>query len=31
MGPFINSPNGNGNGNALARICETFVGQYGNG
>lgn len=25
MGDFVNSPNENGNGNALARICETFL------
>lgn len=25
MGPFIDSPNENSNGNALARICETFL------
>lgn len=25
MGPFIDSPNENSNGNALARICEAFV------
>lgn len=29
MGQFIDSPNENGNGNALARICETFVTQNG--
>jgi hypothetical protein len=27
MGPFVDSPNENGNGNALARICETFLTQ----
>lgn len=26
MGPFVNTGNENGNGNALARICETFLG-----
>lgn len=31
MGAFIDSPNENGNGNALARICETFLTQNGNG
>lgn len=31
MGAFIGSPNANGNGNALARICETFLTQNGNG
>ena len=31
MGAFIDSPNANGNGNALARICETFLTQNGNG
>jgi hypothetical protein len=30
MGKFIDSPNENGNGNALARICETFLTQNGN-
>ena len=30
MGQFIDSPNENGNGNALARICETFLTQNGN-
>lgn len=29
MGPFTDSPNENGNGNALARICETFITQNG--
>jgi ParB family transcriptional regulator, chromosome partitioning protein len=28
MGPFIDMPNENGNGNALARICETFLTQH---
>lgn len=27
MGAFIDSPNQNGNGNALARVCETFLTQ----
>jgi len=31
MGAFIDSPNENSNGNALARICETFLTQNGNG
>lgn len=31
MGEFVNSPNENSNGNALARICETFSRQNGNG
>ena len=31
MGRFIDSPNENGNGNALARICETFLTQNANG
>jgi len=31
MGPFVDSPNENGNGNALARICETFLTKAGNG
>jgi hypothetical protein len=31
MGPFTDSPNENSNGNALARICETFVSHYGDG
>lgn len=29
MGAFIDTPNENSNGNALARICETFVTQNG--
>ena len=29
-GPFIESPNANGNGNALARICEEWNQQRGN-
>jgi hypothetical protein len=29
MGEF-DSPNENSNGNALARICETYVTDYGN-
>jgi ParB family chromosome partitioning protein len=31
MGAFTDSPNANSNGNALARICETFLTQHGNG
>jgi len=31
MGAFVDSPNENSNGNALARICEIFVTQNGNG
>ena len=31
MGSFVDSPNENGNGNALARVCEMFVGQHGYG
>ena len=31
MGEFVDSPNENGNGNALSRVCEMFVGQYGVG
>lgn len=30
IGPFIDSPNENGNGNALARICEIFLTEHGN-
>jgi hypothetical protein len=30
IGKFIDSPNENGNGNALARICETFLTEHGN-
>ena len=29
MGAFVDSPNENSNGNALARICETFITQNG--
>ena len=29
MGAYVNSPNENGNGNALARICETFLSDHG--
>jgi len=31
MGAFINSPNENSNGNALARVCEMFIGDHDNG
>ena len=31
LGEFVDSPNENSNGNALARICETFVTEYGQG
>ncbi|MBC8158276.1 MAG: ParB N-terminal domain-containing protein [Alphaproteobacteria bacterium] len=31
MGEFVNSPNENSNGNAIARVCEMFVGSHGNG
>ena len=27
-GPFVDSPNENSNGNALARICETFISDH---
>ena len=30
MGAFVDSPNENGNGNALARACEMFVTQNAN-
>jgi hypothetical protein len=30
MGEFIESKNENSNGNALARICETFLTDHGN-
>ncbi len=30
IGPYIGSPNKNGNGNALARICETYLTNHGN-
>lgn len=29
MGPFVDSPNENSNGNALARACETFLTKIG--
>lgn len=28
-GPFVDSPNENSNGNALARVCETFLTSHG--
>jgi len=31
MGPFAGTDNENANGNALARICEMFLGEHGNG
>lgn len=31
MGAFVDSPNENSNGNALARVCEMFVGEHDNG
>ena len=31
MGAFIDSENENSNGNALARICELFLGENGRG
>ena len=30
MGEFVDSPNENSNGNAIARICELFLGENGN-
>lgn len=30
-GPFVDSPNANSNGNALARICETYLTEHGQG
>lgn len=30
MGDFVDSPNQNSNGNALSRICELFITDYGN-
>lgn len=30
MGAFTDSPNENSNGNAIARICETFLTEHGN-
>ena len=29
MGPFVDTPNDNSNGNALARICGTFLTRHG--
>ena len=29
MGDFVDSPNENSNGNALARICETYITEHG--
>jgi hypothetical protein len=31
QGAFTDSPNKNSNGNALARICETYITEHGNG
>ena len=31
MGDFVDSPNENGNGNGLARVCELFIGDHGQG
>lgn len=31
LGPFVDTGNENSNGNALARICELFLMQHGNG
>ncbi len=31
LGPFVDSPNENSNGNALARIAETFITEHGQG
>ena len=31
LGPFVDSPNENSNGNALARIVETFLTEHGQG
>ena len=31
QGAFIDSPNENSNGNAISRICETYITQHGNG
>ena len=30
IGPYIDSPNANSNGNAIARVCETFLTERGN-
>ena len=30
MGEFFDTPNENGNGNALARVCELFLSKYAN-
>ena len=30
IGPYIDSPNENSNGNAIARVCETFLTERGN-
>jgi hypothetical protein len=31
MGEFVDSPNENSNGNGLARVCEMFIGEHGQG
>ena len=31
MGDFVDSPNENSNGNGLARVCEMFIGDHGQG
>ena len=31
MGEFVDAPNENSNGNAISRICETFLTEHGNG
>jgi hypothetical protein len=31
QGAFVDSENENSNGNALARICETYITEHGNG
>jgi hypothetical protein len=31
LGPFVDSPNENSNGNALVRIAETFLTEHGQG
>ena len=31
MGPYVDSPNENSNGNALARVCETFLTEHAHG
>jgi hypothetical protein len=31
LGDFVDSPNENSNGNGLARVCELFIGDHGQG